>query len=210
LTKHVAPGFVPLSPPPPGAIINSSPYDTARVPVICEPEPPAPPVAPAENPDPPPPPRTVICKPPSKGTENSHGSQEEAGKVIETNGAADAGALAAKGKTTPSNARAPNGPSTRLALVLGASQLPRDLAKPKRLVRDPSITPPIVLYPIPGLYLLLSLWERKAPGCSFGGWSAPSPLPPSHRVPVSYIAFDPRHRRGPFVPRARHSEHARR
>jgi hypothetical protein len=38
------------------------PGATARVPVICEPEPPAPPTAPAESPEPPFAPRTITCR----------------------------------------------------------------------------------------------------------------------------------------------------
>src|SRR5207248_1549082 len=109
-----------------------------------------------ECPDPPPAPRTVICKAPSKGTEKKHGRQEEGVKVIVVDRAADAGVLAANGKTTPSSARAPTGPSTRRALVLDASQLPGEPAKPRQLVRDLTITPPITLCPIPPFYLLLS------------------------------------------------------
>jgi hypothetical protein len=86
-----------------------------------------------------------------------HGSQEEAGKPIEDDGAADAGGLAAKGTTTPSSAMAENGPSTGLTLILDASRLRHEPAKPRRLlVRNPTIAPPLIRSPIPASYLLLS------------------------------------------------------
>jgi hypothetical protein len=71
----------------------------------------------------------VICTV-SEGIWNSHGSQEEAGKLIEADGAADAGVLVAKDTTTPSSRRAPSGLTARLALILGTSRLRREHAKP--------------------------------------------------------------------------------
>src|SRR6188472_2063230 len=103
---------------------STCPGVTGRVPVIFVPGPPGPPLAPPpEPPFPPLAPIAVTCRLVTpKGTVKLLNA---AGKKVTVTGgaAADAGALAANGKTAPSSNRRLRSPSARPALGPGESEL---------------------------------------------------------------------------------------